>query len=540
MSSRVVLSLSIGGILLFLLFFLFNSNFDDNSSVDSLETIGSLYDFQVRSTGGMGEGMWVESEISGSVAIANLDDQTVFLPRHLSASIKVNGVERRDLSQPMIENMKQGFSVELDSNNMPLTIFTPDLSSIPAGHQELVFNQFKSIANYFFTPLMNRAEVFTPCLLGRCVWTLENTHNHLGGINQSLRRELQEGMALVASFNIRKDPSGLVLNEGEERIAESAGDLSLPFNNLTTWSFKRIESSKKNDLLEEFMALAKISIDFSLDGPTRETRIAQAYENLDGRSVKDIIDLGLGLQGDGLAAMGNVYTLLKSLLLIDTKAAQMIVESLKNLDPKDEFYITAINALAEDGSMESQYALLNLIEHYQIDENPNELEIRSLMNSLTVSDQPVAKTIDYLISESRWDEESRNGMIDSARLNAAIIANKVLANNDEQLASDLIGLASGADNLFQLSEIDKKFQLELIGNSGHSGFLEPVISFLEDSYSVDIQEAALMALRFMDSPQAFDSLKKYVDHSEEMLSSTAKKALQWRCEFCRRCRQRCL
>jgi hypothetical protein len=535
MNKKSAFAIILGGSLVILLFVWQWTTRTQGEVVDLDFGDEVIYTYEISSHGGMGEELSVSSKISGKLALEwRSASEVVLIPFETVAELKVSGTDHRELMKSMIPAFEQPAVVFLNEFGLP-TGFELHLKGLPYQVVELVVNQYRSVLNTFFLPRIRDRQVFEgQCLMGRCTYT-QNVATLRGQVFEyNYRREHHDEMPLVGELSARFYQDVLKRLSGTESLSQDQGD-PLGMQSDTTWEYRRIAGTRpKSQNIEGGLAQR---YDFSLSSMTQEARLAQARAELEGISIADLINRARALDGAELAAFGTLYTLFKSKLLIDPDAAMELALELIQREDQDAFYITAINALGEDGSPESQRALLKLIEHF--DQLGNDFEVRSLMLSLSYAEVPLEEALDLVREAAQWSEPLVTPRQESARLISGNMARQLNRLGDKQKALDMLGLPSGGSELDTLRGRELTFQLEAIGNSGHADLAERLYGMLERAADLELKETLLLALRFVPEEQAFEVIQTYLSDSSEQVVSAARRALQLRCEYCSECERAC-
>ncbi len=483
------------------------------------------FSFKIFSSGGMGEGLKVESLDEGIVSVKILSsNEWMLTPKTVKSRLEVNGNDQQKLLDKTEEEWGKPFIVRAnpDKNYLPEEIVELP-HALDKESSRILSNRRKSLARLIILPDSSNKKIYSSCYFGPCEVSFEE-------IEMDKRKIFflgMDGLKIQSEYNLDLDLEGIVKAELKEKI-KSSKNQTLDLNYETRALAVRRELSFFPDVIDQSKFIKISSI--SLEASSPEEKRDQLIEEMKNVKMSDLIFQGKQFAAQEKNKIGEIHFKLRKLLTARPEVSNELVQEIKNLDPKNSFYITSIAALEFVDHQESQKALRDL---YQVAlDKENILEARNLILGLGESKNPSKETID-LIMESAYSTfgEMNEKLSESAKLASGSLARNL---GDSKEARDLLNrpFQIAEDYLSQNAhDKDMIVSLEVIGNSGYSGAFELIEKVSQKKNSQDVELSLINSVRFMEHEGAEKMLLHHLKGSNEVLKSRAKMVINLRCEF---------
>jgi hypothetical protein len=483
------------------------------------------FEYKLKSSGGMGEGLQISSLDYGIVMVRPLSsNEWMLYPKTMESSLEINGRDRYDLLSQTEEEWKKPFLVRAN----PDKNFAPEeIGELPHGLSpevsRFLSNRRKNLARLIILPHFSPQSFKTSCYLGNCEVSFKKDSPDL----YNLKMITQNNIQLESTYIIELDEEGILSTSFNEKMLVGRN------NPLGLSLFSQGELSRKNiteNLIEiDLSRFSKIS-SISIEEPSPVEVKIQLSKEMKDVKIRDVIELGKFVSQTDKNKMGEVHLKLKKLLTVKPQMVEELVQELKTLSTKNSFYITSVGAMQVVDSEETQKGMRNLYKASL--EKEDIFEARNLILGLGSSKKPTQETVDLIMETAYSDFGQMNEKLsESAQLASGTLAKSI---GESSLASFILErpLQMIEDALTsKVSEKNLILALEVLGNSGHSPAFELVERLSKNSLSLDIELSLINSLRFMKGKRVESLLHKYSKHDNTLIQKRAAVAISIRSQL---------
>ncbi len=285
----------------------------------------------------------------------------------------------------------------------------------------------------------------------------------------------------------------LEYQNNDNLFATTTSFLNMKFKDLKPTSPKTMALRNQANNKDSFYAT-------DLSASDKEAEIDKAIqENTLGTTTWS--ELSRLLEKEKLEGSTELFLKLRALLALNPSLSRDLGEKLLSLDPESEAFLLGLNVLVNIGHKDAQKALLDILG--RAPSAKGMLYTISQIGLLERAEPIVEVKLRQIIKASDSTSEVRL----TARLALSNIARAVGAEEParrEVTTNELITLLHSDD-------IEQKYEALLsLGNIGSEAAFQEIKPLMHDE-DIRIRLAAMKALRFIDTPQAEESLNSYLD-----------------------------
>ena len=343
-------------------------------------------------------------------------------------------------------------------------------------------------------------------------WNIEKRYGKVSqaSVSGPIRYEFdnQQGILTKVSGERKR-----VFSLGAQELSRDKTTILLAFE-----SFASIDSSSKSAP----WIVSQSVVEDSLTGEEKRIRMQKRskVELLGGRDIHQVKSEFDKVDISDAQQITQLSRQLVALMTLEPKQAHAISQWLFEFDVSDDRFGAVASALTYVGSDEAQLALIHVMEQLTVGDGKQ----LTLMGNLAFVETPSLASEGYFREMLHYSDDKN--IFSKANLALGIIANKLSESDKTRQLKLFTELEQQL--LSSRSERDDRIFINAIGNIGVPEQVPLIKKYVEDkSHHVSIRKEAVVALRFVESIEAEETLLGYLVDKDEQIRLAAAEALSY-------------